>query len=215
MLVRRLAKRFSFTPAVLPDLQYDYGDLQPAVSGQIMELHHSKHHQTYVTNFNNAVEDFLAATTAGDVAKAQALHGAIKFNGGGVVNHNLFFENLAPANGQGGVLPAQETALAQDIVANWGSFENFINRFNTKTAPVQGSGWGWLVLDPTTQNLSIITLPDQDTVAQTGLVPLLGVDVWEHAYYLDYQNLRPKYLENIWTVVNWGVVEQRYNAAKN
>uniref|UniRef100_A0A6V3KM33 Superoxide dismutase n=1 Tax=Lotharella globosa TaxID=91324 RepID=A0A6V3KM33_9EUKA len=191
----------------LPDLKYDYSALEPTVSAQIMELHHSKHHQTYVNNLNAALESYAAAEAKNDVAKMIALQSAINFNGGGHVNHTLFWENLAPAGGEG---PSGDLAAAID--AKWGSLDAFIKEFNAKTAAVQGSGWGWLGYNAATGSLEIATKSNQDPL--TELTPLLGVDVWEHAYYLDYLNARPKYLENIWKVINWSDVAAKYEAAK-
>jgi Fe-Mn family superoxide dismutase len=198
MISRKLARRFgNFQPAVLPDLTYDYGDLTPAVSARIMELHHSKHHQTYVNNYNAAVEKLISGAEAGNTQAVQALNSAIRFNGGGHVNHTLFWENLASASREGGSLPDADSQFSQAITETFGGYDQFISQFNTQTVAVQGSGWGWLVLNDQ-NNLEILDLKDQDTVTENGRTPLLGVDVWEHAYYLDYENLRPKYLENIW-----------------
>eukprot|EP00467_Chlorarachnion_reptans_P016759 CAMPEP_0114506748 /NCGR_PEP_ID=MMETSP0109-20121206/11600_1 /TAXON_ID=29199 /ORGANISM="Chlorarachnion reptans, Strain CCCM449" /LENGTH=196 /DNA_ID=CAMNT_0001685371 /DNA_START=127 /DNA_END=717 /DNA_ORIENTATION=- len=190
----------------LPDLKYDYAALEPTISAKIMELHHSKHHQTYVNNLNAALESYAEAEAKNDVAKMIALQGAIKFNGGGHVNHSIFWENLAPSGGDG---PSGDLEAA--ISAKWGSVENFMKTFNAQTAAIQGSGWGWLGSNDKGE-LAIVTMPNQDPL--TSMTPLLGIDVWEHAYYLDYLNARPKYLESIWKVVNWGDVAARYSAAK-
>lgn len=143
------------------------------------------------------MEKVLAGAESGNVQAVQALNSAIKFNGGGHVNHTLFWENLASASREGGSIPESNTQFSQAITETFGGYDNFITDFNTKTVAVQGSGWGWLVLNAQ-NNLEILDLKDQDTVTENGRTPLLGVDVWEHAYYLDYENLRPKYLENIW-----------------
>ncbi|GAB5366330.1 hypothetical protein AAMO2058_001134700 [Amorphochlora amoebiformis] len=219
MLARATRRYSSKIPAMgsrsmstysLPDLKYDYSALEPTVSAKIMELHHSKHHNTYVTNLNAALEAYASAEAKGDVAKMIALQGAIKFNGGGHVNHSIFWENLAPASAGGGEGPSGDLLAA--IEAKWGSFDNFVKVFNAKTAAIQGSGWGWLGYNTESKGLEIACMGNQDPL--TTLTPLLGVDVWEHAYYLDYLNARPKYLENIWKVVNWGDVSGRYESAK-
>ncbi|PRP74143.1 superoxide dismutase [Planoprotostelium fungivorum] len=196
----------------LPDLPYDHGALAPVISGQIMELHHKKHHQAYVTNLNAALDKFSSAQSRGDTAELSALTNAIKFNGGGHVNHSIFWTNLAPKSQGGGEAPKGE--LAERINKHYGSLDNFITKFNAQAAGVQGSGWGWLAYEPSTDALSIVTLPNQDPLSTLGLVPLLGIDVWEHAYYLDYKNARPDYLKAIWQVVNWKNVTERFDAAK-
>lgn len=216
MLIRRILKKnFSFTPAVLPDLKFDYGELEPVLSARLMEFHHAKHHQTYINNFNKAVEQFEDASAKRDFQRCQSLHKALGFHGGGHVNHSLFWENLAPASRDGGVLPSDNSPLTQAIVQGWGSYENFITKFNQRTLSHPGSGWGWLVMDPDTQHLRITDLHNQETVKQTGDIPLLTVDVWEHAYYLDYKSKRGDFLENIWQVMNWKTVERRYLDAIN
>ena len=202
----------AFTQATLPDLPYGYGELEDAISGQIMEIHHSKHHNTYVTNFNAAMEQYQEAEAKNDVAKMIQLQGAIKFNGGGHVNHSIFWTNLAPPSQGGGAPPTGE--LLDMIEGKWGSLENFQTTFSATTAAVQGSGWGWLGYNQGSKSLEIVTCANQDPCSTTGTVPLLGVDVWEHAYYLDYKNVRPDYLKAIWKVVNWGNVTERFNAAK-
>ncbi|KAI9921679.1 hypothetical protein PsorP6_000347 [Peronosclerospora sorghi] len=198
--------------AKVPDLAYDFGALEPSISGQIMEIHHQKHHQTYVTNYNAALEQYAEAEAKRDHAKMLSLHPALKFNGGGHVNHSIFWTNLAPANRGGGGEPAGE--LREAIDRDFGSFDAFKKKMSTTSAAVQGSGWGWLGYSPETKRVGVVTTPNQDICALTGYVPLLGIDVWEHAYYLQYKNVRPDYLNAIWNVVNWKNVEDRYLAAK-
>ncbi|GAX82497.1 hypothetical protein CEUSTIGMA_g9924.t1 [Chlamydomonas eustigma] len=194
----------------LPELSYDFGALEPFISGKIMELHVTKHHAAYVNNLNNALAQYAEAESKGDVAKMIALQGAIKFNGGGHVNHDIFWTNLIspkdfrPPSGE----------LLQKIESQWKSIDNFKTTFSAASAGVQGSGWGWLGYNKGADRLEIVTLPNQDPLSTTGLVPLLGVDVWEHAYYLDYKNVRPDYLKAIWNVVNWKNIEDRLAAAK-
>jgi superoxide dismutase, Fe-Mn family len=190
----------------LPDLPYAYDALEPVISGEIMELHHSKHHNTYVNNYNALVEK-----ATDDVAGDIALQSAIKFNGGGHVNHSIFWTNLAPISEGGGTPPTGE--LLEAIKKEFGSLEQFIAQFSAKTAAVQGSGWGWLGYDAGKKRLAIETCANQDPLSTKGLVPLLGVDVWEHAYYLQYKNVRPDYLKAIWQVINWSNVAERYKTA--
>merc|ERR1719336_55488 len=174
-----------------------------------MKLHHSKHHATYVTNLNGAIERRADAMKEGDLATVVQCDAAIKFNGGGHVNHTIFWTNLCP------VAESRDPQgdLLEMINYRFGSVANFKNLFASQTAAVQGSGWGWLVYSPDRKGLEIVTTQNQDPVGALGLVPLLGVDVWEHAYYLKYENRRPEYLKEIWKVVNWDNVEERLAAA--
>jgi superoxide dismutase, Fe-Mn family len=198
----------------LPDLEYDYNALEPVISAEIMELHHKKHHQAYVNNLNQALEKYVDAEAKNDLDTMIALQPAIRFNGGGHLNHSIFWTNLAPQN-QGGGLPPTGDLLAH-IEKVWGSFDKFVETFNGKAGPVQGSGWGWLCWCKEHKSLHIYTCANQDPLfATSGLVPLLGIDVWEHAYYLQYKNARPEYLKNIWKVVNWANVSERFEKAKN
>ncbi|MBP9842284.1 MAG: superoxide dismutase [Simkaniaceae bacterium] len=192
----------------LPDLGYDFNALAPVISGEIMELHYTKHHQGYVTKLNEALEQYEAADVEGKMKSLQAL----KFNGGGHINHSIFWTNLAPVSKGGGEPPAG--ALKQAIEETWGSLEGFIEKFNTMTVGIQGSGWGWLGLNSATKKLCMHTCPNQDPLCSIGLIPLLGVDVWEHAYYLQYKSARLDYLKNIWKVIDWKNVASRYNSAK-
>lgn len=195
---------------ILPELPYEYSSLEPFINGQIMEIHHSKHHAAYVTNFNKAQEQYAEAEHKMDLQKMIALQGAIKFNGGGHVNHDIFWTNLCPPKEY--QLPSGELLAA--IEAKWKTLDNFQTTFSATTAAVQGSGWGWLGYNKASGALEIATLANQDPLSTTGLVPLLGIDVWEHAYYLQYKNVRPDYLKAVWNIVNWKNVESRLAAAK-
>lgn len=176
-LVSRPASRLSArSKHTLPDLPYEMSALEPAISGEIMQIHHSKHHNTYVTNLNAALEKYADAEAKGDMAAMIALQGAIKFNGGGHVNHSIFWTNLAPTTCGGGDASTAPGVTAA-ITAQWGSMEAFQTSFNTTTAAIQGSGWGWLGLDKADGRLKIATCANQDPLSTTGLVPLLGVDV--------------------------------------
>nr|GMD02147.1 superoxide dismutase [Mn], mitochondrial [Ipomoea batatas] len=189
--------------ATLPDLPYDYGALEPAISGEIMQLHHQKHHQAYVTNYNKALEQLHEAISKGDASAAVKLQSAIKFNGGGHINHSIFWKNLAPTREGGGEPP--KSSLGWEIDNHFGSLDALIQKMSAEGAAVQGSGWVWLGLDKELKHLVVETTPNQDPLVtkNPNLVPLLGIDVWEHAYYLQYKNVRPDYLKNIWKVVNW------------
>ncbi|KAL6581276.1 hypothetical protein OROMI_007199 [Orobanche minor] len=198
----------------LPDLPYDYGALEPAISADIMQIHHQKHHQAYITNYNKALQQLDGAITKGDPVTVVKLQSAIKFNGGGHVNHSVFWKNLAPVREGGGEPPKGSLGLAID--SNFGSLDALIQKMNAEGAALQGSGWVWLGFDKELKRLVVETTANQhyDPLVTKGpsLVPLLGIDVWEHAYYLQYKNVKPDYLKNIWKVMNWkyasGVYEQ-------
>jgi Fe-Mn family superoxide dismutase len=196
----------------LPDLPYDFNALEPVISAEIMQLHYSKHHQAYVNNLNTALEKYAEAEAKNDIAIMIALQQAIRFNGGGHVNHSIFWTHLAPAGKGGGEGPKGELAI--EIQKKFGSLERFIEKLSTQTVAIQGSGWGWLGLNKESGQLCIKTCANQDPLSTQGLVPLLGIDVWEHAYYLQYKNARADYVKNIWKVINWQNVEERYNKAK-
>ncbi|KAG8164477.1 hypothetical protein KVR01_006395 [Diaporthe batatas] len=196
--------------ATLPDLSYDYGALEPHISGQIMELHHSKHHQTYVNGLNSALETLGEAEAKGDSAKAGTLAPLLNFHGGGHINHSLFWENLAPANKDGGGEPEGE--LKKAIDRDFGSYSTLVKQTNAALAGIQGSGWAWIAKDKETGTLSLVTRANQDPVTGN-LVPLLGIDAWEHAYYLQYQNRKAEYFSAIWNVINWKTVAKRFSQA--
>ena len=205
---RTLAAVFVSTRAkhVLPALAYDYGALEPHISAEIMELHHSKHHATYVNNLNVAEEKYAEAQERGDLTAALALQPALKFNGGGHINHTIFWNNLSP---DGGGEPQGE--LMEAIKRDFGSFDQMKEKLNAASVGVQGSGWGWLGYCKNRQGLQVVTCANQDPLeATTGLVPLFGIDVWEHAYYLQYKNVRPDYVKSIYNVANWDDVSERY-----
>jgi superoxide dismutase, Fe-Mn family len=195
---------------VLPKLAYALDALEPVIAKEIMDLHYNKHHLAYTNNLNAALEKYETAEKASDLASMIALEQAIRFNGGGYINHSIFWTNLAPISDGGGVL--EEGVLKKMLVATFGSLEAFISAFNAKTAAIQGSGWGWLGYCKEKKSLCIATCQNQDPLSTQGLIPLLGIDVWEHAYYLQYKNARQAYLESIWKVVNWKNVEERLQA---
>lgn len=199
-----------FSTQKLPDLPYDYSALEPVISAEIMEIHHSKHHATYVTNFNAAAEQQAEADQKGDASKLISLQPAIKFNGGGHINHSIFWTNLTPPKD----FEPPSGDLAEAIETDFGSVDKLIAKFNPKAAAVQGSGWGWLGYSKESGKLVVATTANQDPLITQGLTPLLGIDVWEHAYYLQYKNKRPDYLKEVWKVINWKNVGERLAAAK-
>lgn len=203
----------------LPPLPYAYNALEPQISSQIMTLHHDKHHQAYVTNLNAALSNYSAATAAKDIAAEIALQNAIRFNGGGHINHSLFWKNLAPANSSDASDPDKHAPkLLAEAKSVWGGLHNLTAAFSTALMGIQGSGWGWLVREtlPTGQKtLKIVTTGNQDPVVGAGEVPVLGVDMWEHAYYLQYQNGKQSYVDNIWKIINWTTAEQRFTGSRD
>ena len=197
----------------LPPLPYEFGALEPVISAEIMELHYTKHHQTYVNNLNKALCQYAEAEKQKDLAKMISLEQTIKFNGGGNVNHSIFWTNLAPKEKGGGALP--QGALSEAIQKKFGSLQSFMDKFSAKAIAIQGSGWCWLGYDQANDCLVIETCTNQDPLSTKGYVPLLGVDVWEHAYYLQYKSARADYVKATWDVVNWENVQERYLKAKN
>ncbi len=197
----------------VPDLPYPYDSLEPHIDEATMKLHHDKHHQAYVDKLNAAVEgtDWADKPIEEIVISLNELpadiQGPVRNNGGGHLNHTLFWESMSP---DGGGAPDGE--LAEAIDAAFGSFEAFQEAFEAAGVGQFGSGWAWLVLDG--DSLAIVSTPNQDSPLTGGQTPLLGNDVWEHAYYLNYQNRRPDYLKAWWNTVNWPVVSKRYAAAK-
>ncbi|RYP47373.1 hypothetical protein DL768_006541 [Monosporascus sp. mg162] len=203
----------SVTTYKLPQLPYAYDALEPSISKQIMELHHQKHHQTYITNLNKALEASATALSQGRLQDSQAQLSAIRFNGGGHINHSLFWENLAPASSADARIDDAAPKLKAAIASTWGSVDKFKDVFSTALLGIQGSGWGWLVKEAATGQLRIVTLANQEAVV-VGDTPLFGVDMWEHAYYLQYLNGKAAYVENIWKVINWKTAEKRFEGAR-
>ncbi|KAK9478393.1 Manganese/iron superoxide dismutase [Lipomyces japonicus] len=199
------------TKVTLPDLKYDFGALEPFISGQITELHYTKHHQTYVNGYNDATEKLATAIHKGDVRSQIELQPLINFHGGGHINHSLFWENLAPKSEGGGEFLPQSSSLTKAIEQKYGSYDKLIGNVNAQLAAIQGSGWTWIVKNSTTGEIEIINKPNQDPV--TGpYVPLVGIDAWEHAYYLQYKNVKVDYFKAIWNVINWKTAEKRFLA---
>ena len=195
----------------LPELPYDFNALEPVISAEIMELHYSKHHRAYVDNLNIALEKYHEAESKNDMAAMITLQSAIKFNGGGHINHSIFWTNLGPiAKGAGG---EPKGPLAKAIEESFGSFDAFKEKFNSNAIAIQGSGWGWLGYNRTTRSLNIVACQNHDLLSSQGLVPILTVDVWEHAYYLQYKNLRGDFVKAVWQVFNWRNMEERFAKA--
>lgn len=194
----------------LPELPYAYDALEPHIDKETMNIHHTKHHNTYVTNVNNALEgneELLSKSIEDLISNLDAVpedkRTAVRNNGGGHANHSLFWQILSP---NGGGQPTG--ALAEAIDNKFGSFEAFKEEFAKAAATRFGSGWAWLVLN--NGELEVMSTPNQDNPLMEGKTPLLGLDVWEHAYYLNYQNRRPDYISAFWNVVNWDEVANRY-----
>ena len=203
----------------LPPLSYPYAALEPHIDAKTMEIHHTKHHQAYITNVNNALKDLpeLAAldveTLISDLSKVpEAVRGAVRNNGGGHANHSFFWKVIGPDAG------GEPTgALAEAITSTFGSFDAFKEKFAAAGATRFGSGWAWLCVKGD-KSLCVCSTPNQDSPLMKGVAecpgtPILGLDVWEHAYYLNYQNRRPDYIKAFWNVVNWSAVAANYEAA--
>lgn len=198
----------------LPDLPYDYNALEPSIDAKTMEIHHTKHHQGYTNKLNAALEghEFADLNIEEVLRRIDELpenkRQAVINNGGGYANHNLFWTIMSP---DGGGNPDGD--LAQAIDDTFGSFDSFKEEFENAAATRFGSGWAWLSVDGS-GNLKVHSTANQDSPYMDGLTPVLGLDVWEHAYYLNYQNRRPDYISAFWNVVNWDEVSRRYKAAK-
>lgn len=197
----------------LPKLDYAYDALEPHIDATTMEIHHSKHHQAYVTNLNAALEkapEFFDKTIEEVVENLDKLpeniQTAVRNNGGGHANHTFFWTSLSP---NGGELHGE---LKEAIVEKFGSIEAFKEAFETAAKTRFGSGWAWLVVS--NGQLEVVSTPNQDTPVMEGKTPILGLDVWEHAYYLNYQNRRPDYVSAYWNIVDWEKANERFVAAK-
>ncbi|MDE3055907.1 MAG: superoxide dismutase [Verrucomicrobiota bacterium] len=196
----------------LPELPYDFNALEPVISAEIMQLHYEKHHKGYVTNLNVAIEKYHEAESRNDVASMVALQSAIKFNGGGHINHSFFWTLLTSPSKRSAEMPKGE--LATMIDRDFGSFPLLKEKFNAMTVAIQGSGWGWLGYHRGMKRLELASCANQDPLSTQGLIPVFGVDVWEHAYYLQYKNVRADYVQAIWGILNWSNIEERFAKAK-
>ena len=193
----------------LPELDYDYSALAPHIAPEIMELHHSKHHQAYVTGANTALEQLAEARESGNFGAVNKLEKDLAFHLGGHINHSTFWKNMSP---EGGGQPEGEVAAA--IEEFFGSFDGFKGQFNAVANGIQGSGWSMLVWDTLGQRLNINQLFDQQGNLPAGQIPVLQLDMWEHAFYLQYKNVKGDYVNAWWNVVNWADVAQRLEKAK-
>ncbi|MFS8523559.1 MAG: superoxide dismutase [Limnochordales bacterium] len=198
----------------LPALPYAYDALEPYIDAQTMEIHHTKHHQAYVNGLNAALEKYpeLQNKTVEELLRdfkniPADIQTAVRNHGGGHANHSLFWTIMGPNAGG-----TPQGSLAEAILKAFGSFEAFKEEFSQAAATRFGSGWAWLVVDRD-GNLKVYSTPNQDNPLMNGDTPILGLDVWEHAYYLKYQNRRPEYIENFWNVVNWAAVKENYEKA--
>ena len=194
----------------LPDLPYDYGALEPHISGKIMELHHSKHHATYVGGANTALEQMADARSKESLGTVNLLEKNLAFNLGGHINHSVFWKNLSP---DGGDKPTGDLASAIDD--NFGSFDGFRAHFEATALGIQGSGWSILAWDSLGKRLVIVQLYDQQGNVPIGLLPIVQLDMWEHAFYLDYQNVKADYVKAWWNIVNWADVQDRFTKARS
>ena len=199
----------------LPDLPYDFNALEPHIDARTMEIHHGKHHATYVAKLNEALDKApdWGAKSLEEIVRSYAqapkdVQGALRNHGGGHFNHSLFWKVVSP---KGGGKPSGELASAVD--AAFGGFDALKEKLSAAAAGVFGSGWAWLVADGA-RKLSLVTTPNQDNPLTQGLVPILGLDVWEHAYYLKYQNRRPEYIAAFWNVVAWDQVARNFKEAR-
>ena len=195
----------------LPALPYAFSDLEPHIDARTMEIHHGKHHNAYIANLNNALEDHpeLQTKSIEELLKdleavPSAIRGAVQNNGGGHYNHTLFWPSMSP---NGGGTPSGDLAAAIDNTFD--NFESFKAKFSAAAATRFGSGWAWLSIDGSNK-LIVSSTSNQDNPVSDGLRPILGLDVWEHAYYLNYQNLRPDYIAAWWNIVNWDKVSERF-----
>jgi superoxide dismutase, Fe-Mn family len=193
----------------LPELPYDYAALEPHISGQIIELHHDKHHAAYVAGANTTLEKLAAAREADDFGAIVGLEKTLAFNLSGHVLHSIYWTNLAP---DGGGEPEGELAAA--IANDFGSFKAFKSQLTQSTATVQGSGWGVLAWDPLGDRLLVEQVYDHQSNVGQGAVPLLVIDIWEHAFYLQYKNVKADYISAVWNLVNWPDVASRLASAK-
>ena len=192
----------------LPDLPYEYDALEPTIDARIMELHHSAHHQGYVAGTNAALDELAELRESGDFEGIKRVKRDLSFNLSGHVNHSIFWENMSP---DGGGEP--EGALCDRLIEDFGSVERFREEFSEAAKTVESNGWAWLFYEPVADRLIIGQVESQNRLEHQGTTPLLGLDVWEHAYYLQYENRRGEYVESWWDVVDWDDVAQRYEAA--
>lgn len=199
----------------LPPLKYSFGDLAPVIDSETMEIHHDKHHGAYVNNLNKALEsapDFTSKSIEEILRNLnsipEAVRMAVRNNGGGHLNHTLFWDWIRPGGAKN-----PSGALAKELEGVFGSMDAFMEKFSAAATGRFGSGWAWLVVDGS-KKLQVYSTPNQDSPLMDGHTPILGLDVWEHAYYLTYRNRRPDYVKAFWGIVNWSFVQELYSKAK-
>lgn len=192
----------------LPDLSYDYGALDPHISGKIMELHHSKHHAAYVAGANKALDQLEEARAGESFGNINQLEKDLAFHLGGHINHSIFWKNLSP---DGGDKPTGDLGAAVDD--NFGSFDAFRAQFNAAALGLQGSGWAILAWESLAKKLVVVQLYDQQSNIPASLIPILQLDMWEHAFYLDYLNVKADYVKAFWNIANWSDAQERFTAA--
>ncbi|QCR19273.1 superoxide dismutase [Agrococcus sp. SGAir0287] len=197
------------TVYTLPELPYDYAALEPHISAKIMELHHDKHHKTYVDGANAALEQLAAARDAGEFGSITKLEKDLAFHLGGHTNHTIFWNNLS---GDGGGEPEGELAAA--IAEFFGDYAKFQAHFSANATAIQGSGWSVLAWDSIAERLNVFQLFDQQGNVPVGTQPILMLDMWEHAFYLDYLNVKADYVKAFWNIVNWQDAQARFEAAR-
>lgn len=197
--------------AEVTELKYAFNALEPYISGEINELHYTKHHNTYAANYNKFIVEYENAVSTDDIGSKERLLPLLSFNAGGVINHNLWWSNLAPQSEGGGKPPPPDSALAKAIADRYGGLSTLTDLVNVTLAGIQGSGWAWIVKDRTTGSLSVITTTNQNVVPDT-YIPIVGIDAWEHAYYLQYKNVKADYFKAVWNVVDWSVAAARFEA---
>ena len=199
---------------LLPRLTYGYDELEPFIDTETMKIHHQKHHQTYVDGLNKSLQEiggeshpkYISSLLSDLGSIPKSVRNAVNFFGGGFENHNLFWETMSPNSDH---YPGGKFADAIDVYFN--NFDSFKKIFTEKTLSIQGSGWCWLVFNQTFNKIEIITTSNQDSPWTLRKVPLLGLDIWEHAYYLKYQNRREEYIKNWWNVINWDFIQNRFS----
>lgn len=193
----------------LPPLDWKYNELEPYISGEINEIHYTKHHRAYVDGYNNATQAIAAAEAEGRLEDVHSQQQNVKFFSGGHINHSLFWKNLSPNSVYGGKLPENGSPLYNQVIEQYGSFDKLISVINQKLASIQGSGWVFLAKNINGNTLDVLTTANQDTITLP-YVALIAIDAWEHAYYLQYQNVKADYFKAIWNVINWKEAEARY-----
>lgn len=196
----------------LPPLGYSLDALEPYISKEIMDLHYHQHHQGYVNNYNAALDDLVQAQSKGDYKSIVELQRVIAFNGGGHINHSLFWKNMAPVSEGGGQFPDLDSKFAKLVALQYGGFNELIKLTNERLLSIQGSGWAFIVKNLSNGGkLDIVTTANQDALFKP-LVPLIAIDAWEHSYYLQYFNQKADYFEAIWNVINWKEAQKRFDS---